>query len=78
MGGLYLGGLIFEWKNALLIWGVLYLEELIQWGFIHGILYCNKIKKTTFADIDLHYFTSFIFKQFTILLKKVTLQKKVL
>ena len=62
--------------------GSLYAGELIHGGLIYGILryivYCNKIKKTTFADMDLHYFTSFIFKQVTILFKKATLQKKVL
>ena len=38
----------------------------------------NKIKETTFANIDLFYFSNFIFKKITISFKKVTFQKKML
>ena len=34
------------------------------------------MEETTFADIDLFYFCSFIFKKNTVWLKKATLQKK--
>ena len=36
--GLYLGGLIFGWKNALLIWGAYIWESVYTGGLIYGIL----------------------------------------
>ena len=36
----------------------------------------NKIAESTFADSDLFYFSSIIFKNITVSLKKATLQKK--
>ena len=37
-GGLYLGGLIFGWKNRLLIWGAYIRGSLYTGGIIYGIL----------------------------------------
>ena len=38
----------------------------------------NKIAESTFADSDLFYFSSIIFKNITVSLEKATLQKKML
>ena len=38
----------------------------------------SKIDETTFAEIDLLYFSSFIFKKITVSLRKTNLQKKLL
>ena len=39
------GWLIFEWKNALLIWGAYIRGELIHGGLIYGILRYTPVTK---------------------------------